>query len=132
MNKAEFEYQKCIELEQSLNNSRWRNFVTLISMSFLITGFSFGFQSNELYFKLGISFGFLIFLTAVYYYYWFHNISHRLREHLLKLEEELGLSIYHIRMQRPKLLGIKIYFHWAINLWILAYILIFVYFVIIT
>jgi len=131
MDKVQYEYQCCTELEQNLDSRRWGNFTTLISISFLVVGFAFGFFENIIYFKVGISFAYLIFLTAVYYYYWFHRISHNLREHLLELEKELNISIYQIRSKRPGFLGIKIYFHWAINLWILVFTFIFIYFVII-
>ncbi len=131
MEKLQFEYQLCSEYERSLDNKRWSNFTILISTSFLIIGFAFGFFEVKLYFKIGVGFAYLIFLTAVYYYFWFHRISHNLRDHLIELEKKMDLKIYQVRMMRPKFLGIKLYFHWAIILWIAAYTLIFIYFVII-
>ncbi|NOT00905.1 MAG: hypothetical protein HOP29_09775 [Phycisphaerales bacterium] len=65
--------------------------------------------------KTGFAFGWLIFMSGFYHYWWFHRKSHDLRDHLCALEESLGIHVYRIRTRRPTIAGVKIYHHWAID-----------------
>jgi len=128
----QYEYDKCAELERELTRGRWSVFTAFTSISFVVAGLSFHFAGNgpTSVSKVAFSFAYLIFLTAVYYYYWMHSKSHDLRDHLIQLEEGLGIQVYTIRVKRPRFMGIRVYFHWVINLWLLFYTFLFIYLVV--
>jgi hypothetical protein len=71
--------------------------------------------------KSGIGFGWLIFMAGFYHYWWFHKRAHELRNRMCELEEKLSITVFKIRTKRPKFLGIKIFYHWIIDVMALAY-----------
>jgi hypothetical protein len=122
------EYDYIFKLEQELNKTRWMVFTALLSVSFIIGGLVLKEAAalGPLLTKSGMVFGWLIFMAGVYHYWWFHKKAHDLRDRMCELEEELSIEVFKIRTRRPKCLGIKIFYHWAINVLALAYTLILV------
>ena len=119
--KSQYEYEKLLAYETELTKSRWTVFAVLFSVSLLIPGIALrgvvGVQSLDPWAKYAIAFGFLVYLTATYHYWWYHRISHRIRAKLKEIEENEGIVIMKIR-ERPKIGPFKIHFHWMI--WILG------------
>jgi hypothetical protein len=123
MSKAWKEHECCARLEQELVRNRWTFFTAMLSVSFVVGGLTLSQLGalGPLLGKAGFSFGYLIFLSGVYHYVWFHRICHKLRDRLCQLETKLGITVYIIRRERPKLDGKELYYHWAIDLLALAY-----------
>ena len=117
------EYDYCTRLEQELVKSRWTFFTALLSVSFLVGGLALKeFQSLGPQFgKIAFAFGWLIYLGAFCHYWWFHRKSDDLREHLCKLETQLGITVYLIRSRRPKIGPLPLRYHWAIDAQLVAY-----------
>jgi len=117
------EYDYIFKLEQELNKTRWMVFTALLSVSFIIAGLVLkeGVTLGPILTKVGMVFGWLIFIVGFYHYWWFHRESHELREHMCELEEKLSISVFRIRTKRPQFYGIKIFYHWAIDVVALAY-----------
>ncbi|NIM16081.1 MAG: hypothetical protein GTO45_29110 [Candidatus Aminicenantes bacterium] len=122
------EYDYIFKLEQELNKTRWMVFTALLSVSFIIGGLVLKETTalRPLLTKSGMVFGWLIFMAGFYHYWWFHNKAHDLRDRMCELEEQLSIEVFKIRTKRPKFLGIKIFYHWAIDVVALAYTLILV------
>jgi len=117
------EYEHCARLEQELVRNRWTFFTALLSVSFVVGGLTLNQLETlgPLLGKAGFAFGWLIFLAGYYHYWWFHKKSHDIRDHLCELEERLDIYVYRIRVRRPMLAGIKLYYHWVIDALAIAY-----------
>ncbi len=117
------EYDHCARLEQELVRNRWTFFTALLSVSFVVGGLTLNQLEalGPLLGKGGFAFGWLIFVAAFYHYWWFHKKAHDLREHLCDLERRLKIEVYIIRTRRPTVAGIKLYYHWSIDILALAY-----------
>lgn len=94
--------------------SRWTYSTAMLSVSFIVGGLTL-YQLKPLgpfLGKAGFTFGWLILLAAYYHYWlsllWFHNKAHDIRERLCKLEDDLGIELYRIRVQRPTFWDSKI------------------------
>lgn len=117
------EYDYIFKLEQELNKTRWMVFTALLSISFIIGGLVLKEKVTlePLLVKSGMGFGWLIFMAGFYHYWWFHKKSHDLRNRMCELEEQLSISVFRIRTIRFKFIGIKIFYHWAIDVLAAAY-----------
>lgn len=121
--KHQFEYEKLFGYEIELTKSRWTVFAVLFTVSLLIPGIVLqgaeDIQSLDQWAKYAIAFGFLVFLAAVYHYWWHHRISHHIRDRLKEIEEKEGIEIMIVaRGERPKIGPFYLYYHWSI--WILG------------
>jgi hypothetical protein len=114
--KKKYEYEKLFAYDIELTKLRWTVFAALFTVSLIIPGIVLrgAVQSLEPWAKYAISFGFLIYLTATYHYWWHHRISHCIRDKLKEIENEEGIDIIKTIRKRPP----GLYFHWAI--WILG------------
>ncbi len=125
MNKEEIwkEYDYVFRLEQELNKTRWTVFTALLSVSFIIAGLVLKEISalGPVLGRLGMIFGWLVFMAGFYHYWWFHRRAHELRVRMCELEEQISISVFRIRTIRPHIGGFKIYYHWAIDALALAY-----------
>lgn len=123
--KHEYEYEKLFTYEVELTKLRWIVFLVLFTVSLIIPGLALrgaeNIQSLEPWAQYAIAFGFLVYLTAIYHYWWHHRISHRIRDRLKKIEEDEKIEIVNIIRVRPKCCGFRLYFHWAIWIIGLAY-----------
>lgn len=123
--KNQYEYEKLFAYDLELTKLRWTVFAALFSVSLLIPGLVFRAaekaQEFSLWTKYAVVFGFLVYLTAMYHYWWHHKISHRIRKRLKEIEKKEGIEIMTAIRIRPKCFCIKIYFHWAIWIMGLAY-----------
>jgi len=120
------EYDYIFKLETGLNQIRWTVFTALLSVSLLIGGIVVGQDSNQqlsLVLKAGIIFGSIIMAAAWYHYWWFHKKSEKLRDRMNILENKLGIRVFLVRTERPKLFGKVIYYKWAINAVAIAYLI---------
>lgn len=119
--KKQYEYEKLFAYETELTKSRWTVFSALFSVSLIIPGIVLrgnrDVLPSEIWAKYTIIFGFLVYLTATFHYWWYHRISHRIRAKLKAIEESEGIEIIKIRV-RPTIGPFKIHFHWMI--WILG------------
>ena len=117
------EYEHVFQLEQEMNKSRWMVFTAFLSVSFIIAGLILREMSSlgPVVGKSGMAFGWLVFMAGFYHYWWFHRRSHQLRRHLCELEDKLFIRVFKIRTERPEIAGIKIYYHWAIDLMAISY-----------
>jgi hypothetical protein len=117
------EYDYIFQLEQELNKTRWMVFTALLSVSFIIAGLVLKEISTlgPILGKCGIAFGWMIFMAGFYHYWWFHKRAHELRDRLCELEEKLSISVFRIRSKRPVFHGVKIFYHWAIDVIAVAY-----------
>jgi hypothetical protein len=123
------EYDQLIYYEIELFKNRWTVFVTLLSISSIITGFGLqkiaANESNSLL-KLICTIGFCVYLVAFYHYYWFHELAHKLRELGTILEKVLNFNIYHIRRNfKPQKLNFPL--HWFIYLISITYLLLIIF-----
>jgi len=119
--KKKFEYEKLFAYEMELTKLRWTVFIALFlfSVSLIIAGFVLQGNTSSLasWAKYAIAFGFLVYLTATYHYFWHHRISHRIRDRLLEIETSEGIDI--ITKVCKRIGGFfRPYFHWAI--WIMG------------
>jgi sterol desaturase/sphingolipid hydroxylase (fatty acid hydroxylase superfamily) len=115
--KQQYVYEKLYAYDIELTKLRWAVFTALFSVSLIIAGLALkrdpGTQTFELWAKYAIAFGFLVYLTAAFHYWWHHRISHHIRKELKVIEEKTNIKIIRIR-KRPS----KLHFHWMI--WILG------------
>ncbi|MGE5343534.1 MAG: hypothetical protein ACM3SY_18855 [Candidatus Omnitrophota bacterium] len=123
--KRQYEYEHLLAYEIELTKSRWTVFAALFSVSLLIPVIALKdashIQALEPWAKYAIALGFLVFLTASYHYWWYHRISHRIRNRLKEIEELEDITIIRIR-KRPELFGcIRIHFHWMLLILAIAY-----------
>jgi len=118
--KKKFEYEKLFAYEMELTKLRWTVFAALFSVSLIIPGIVLrgDIKSLESWAKYATAFGFLVYLTATYHYFWLHRISHRIRDRLVEIEKNEGIDIITTVRKRPGGGFLKPYFHWAI--WILG------------
>lgn len=125
--KHQYEYEKLFEYEVELTKSRWTVFAALFMVSLLIPGIVLkgaeDIKSLDPWAKYAIAFGFLVYLAAIYHYWWHHRISHRIRDRLKEIEEKEGIEIMIVaRGERPKIeIGsFKLYFYYHWSIWILG------------
>lgn len=118
--KKKYEYEKLFTYDIELTKSRWTVFATLFTVSLIIPGIVLrgDVQSLALWAKYAIAFGFLVYLTATYHYFWHHRISHRIRDRLKEIEKSEKIDIITTVRKRPDCRLFRPYFHWAI--WILG------------
>jgi sterol desaturase/sphingolipid hydroxylase (fatty acid hydroxylase superfamily) len=120
--KKKFEYEKLFAYDMELTKLRWAVFIALFlfSVSLIIVGFVLQGNTSSLasWAKYAIAFGFLVYLTATYHYFWHHRISHRIRDRLVEIEKSEGIDIITTVRKRPGGGFLKPYFHWAI--WIMG------------
>ncbi len=123
--KNQYEYEKLFAYDLELTKLRWTVFAALFSVSLIILGLALNTAGKipelKQWTKYAIAFGFLVYLTAAFHYWWHHKISHRIRRRLKELESSAGIEIVKIIRIRPRWCCFKIYFHWAIWIWGLAY-----------
>ena len=123
------EYDKLINYETELFKNRWTVFITLVSISSIITGFGLqkmAANEGDSLIKLICTVGFGVYLVAFYHYYWFHELAHKLREMAVIFEEALKYNIYHIRNEfKPK--TVRFPLHWFIYLVTLIYLFLLVF-----
>ena len=120
------EYDYVFKLEQELNKTRWMVFTAFLSVSFIIAGLVLKEIATlgPVLGKSGMTFGWLVFMAGFYHYWWFHKRAHELRDAMCGLEEKLAINVFRIRTKRPELGGMKIYYHWAVDVMAVAYTLI--------
>jgi len=118
------EYDHCAHLEQELAKIRWTFFTASLTLSLAVGGFALSYSQTLKPFltKSAIVFGCLVFIAGYYHYRWFHGKAHDLRDHLCELEKKLQILVYRIRTRRPRFRGMRIYYHWVIDVIALAYI----------
>ena len=117
------EYDYTFKLEQELNKTRWTVFAAFLSISFVVAGLILKEMASlgPLLGKAGMVFGWLIFMSGFYHYWWFHRRSHELRDHMCEIEEKLSINVFRIRAKRPVIAGVKLYYHWAVDVMACAY-----------
>lgn len=112
MNREELkeEYKILSNLEMETAKFRYATFIAILSISFVLPGLYFSKSSENSYnsyidfclFKIHVSellflLGFILYLFALFYYWWFHRYSHIYRKRLKELEKKLGWNIYSLR-----------------------------------
>jgi len=117
------EYDYAFKLEQELNKTRWMVFTAFLSLSFIIVGLVLKEMATlgPVLGKCGMTFGWLVFMAGFYHYWWFHRRAHELRDTMCALEEKLAINVFRMRSRRPKFVGMKIYYHWAIDVMAIVY-----------
>lgn len=117
------EYDYLFQLERDLNRTRWTVFTVFLSVSFIIAGLVLKEMSalGPMLGKCGMAFGWLVFMAGFYHYWWFHKRAHDLRDRMCEVEENLSISVFRIRAKRPQFRGIKVYYHWAVDVMAVAY-----------
>ncbi|MBU0690697.1 hypothetical protein KKC97_01475 [bacterium] len=123
------EYDYASKLEQELCRNRWVFFTAMLTVSLAVCGIALNQMDSAtpLFGKIAISFGWLIFAAAYYHYWWFHKITHRLRDHLCVLEKELKITVYIIRCDRTIHGCSALRYHWVIDILALAYTMVLVF-----
>lgn len=122
MTKLE-EYNHLAQLEQETTRVRYATFTALISVSFVLPGLAVRAHGNgaaDQLLALGLRpqhvtflLGFVFYLFSVFHYRWYHRYSHRYRSALKRIEVELGVEIYRLRV-RPQIGPMKMHFDWAL------------------
>jgi len=128
MNREELkeEYKILSNLEMETAKFRYATFIAILSISFVLPGLYFSKSSENSYnsyidfclFKIHVSellflLGFILYLFALFYYWWFHRYSHIYRKRLKELEKKLGWNIYSLR-KRPTVKNMKFHFAWSL------------------
>ena len=120
MDKEE-EYRYLSQLEIETTKTRHTTFTAILSISFVLPGMALQASGKMVKFfgreieLSGLVFfmGFVFYLFALYHYAWYHRHAHAYRSALKKLEEDLGIHIYRLRI-RPQLGKMKLHFDWAL------------------
>lgn len=120
------EYKILSNLEMETAKIRYATFTAILSVSFVLPGLYFSRSLENSYnsnidvcvFKIHISellflLGFILYLFALFYYWWFHRYSHIYRKRLKELEKKLGWNIYSLR-KRPTVKNMKFHFAWSL------------------
>lgn len=120
------EYKILSNLEMETAKIRYATFTAILSVSFVLPGLYFSRSLENSYnsnidvcvFKIHISellflLGFILYLFALFYYWWFHRYSHIYRKRLKELEKKLGWNIYSLR-KRPTVKNMKFHFAWTL------------------
>jgi len=123
------QYDLLSRLEQETTRLRYGTFTALISVSFLLPGFAMTsssttavslFGQKATVSSLAFLLGFFFYAFSVVHYTWYHRYAHRYRAALKRLEEELGIEIYRLRV-RPKIKQAKLHFDWFLYILGAAY-----------
>lgn len=117
------EYEYATRLEHELVRNRWTFFTAMLLVSFVVAGLTLSQLENlgPVLGKAAFAFGWLISVAAFYHYWWFHNKAHDIRARLCDLEEKIDINLYRVRVRRPSLGGVKLYYHWAIDALAIGY-----------
>jgi len=130
-----YNYEVLKQLDLEYTKLRYSVFPILMSISFLVAGLAFAAGHNipsEMR-KLALCFGYLIFLVAECFYWWFHRICHKLREELERIEDEHKMNAYKVReaaTRKLNIFGKKLRFHWALIVLFLIYSAFILYYII--
>ncbi len=116
------EYELLQKLEIETTKIRHTTFTALLSISFLIPGFSLKINSEKINFmiwelpidKMVFLLGFIFYVFAVFHYNWYHRYSHRYRKRLKELESEIGFLIYTRRVRPIIASKFKMHFDWIL------------------
>ncbi|UCH93990.1 MAG: hypothetical protein JSV88_27490 [Candidatus Aminicenantes bacterium] len=119
--RRQYEYEKLFAYDIELTKFRWTVFAALFSVSLIMLGIALrgAVESLKPWAKYAIAFGFLVYLTATYHYFWHHRVSHRIRDRLNEIEKIEGFDVITTVRKRPRFFAP--YFHWAILILGLAY-----------
>ena|SRR5918999_402110 len=114
-------YERLAALEIETAKQRHTTFTAILSISFLLPGFalrgdpgSIVILGQDISLSRSVFFlGYVFYLFAVFHYAWHHRHSHCYREALKKMEEELGIMVYRLRI-RPQIGPFKLHYDWAL------------------
>ena len=117
--EKEYDYLSKLELEST--RLRHTTFTALLSISFIVAGLATKADTSTVVIlghelapsRLVFFLGFVFYLFAVVHYSWHHRYAHRYRAVLKKLESDLGISVYRVRV-RPRLWKFKLHYNWAL------------------
>ena len=115
---GETEYKFLMHYEIELFKSRWAVFVTLLSVSFVITALGLqqiGAKGPLLPLRLICVLGAGVYFVGLFHYWWFHKKTCALRSRLAELEKIMGFQIHRVFQEsKPTFLWFKPKFYWLI------------------
>lgn len=123
------EYEMLSELERVTTSTRHTAFTAILGISFVLPGIALQASTQFPVSILGVKtqlchlvffLGFVFCVFAVFHYHWYHRHSHSYRKRLKQLEEELGITIYRLRV-RPQYGRFKLHFEWALHIICVVY-----------